>query len=331
MLPEESATAESYIPHLGWLEHEPGDDVAEFLNQNWFEHKEQAFLWLYLRPGDVFLDCGAHVGLFSALASRITNTNIQIIAIEPNPTTVGHLQRNLDKTKPRAFEIIKGAAHSSNGKASLSPGGDGRSAYSSIAINVTDEEVEVEAFTIDEILTQRDISQVAFMKLDVEGAELAVLEGANESIASQRLPVVMIEFTESNLEAIGKSTSDLRQAWEDHGYEFYQLDEATLELEKYEFSGPIKYDNLLAISNIESVKARVNNATAEHIKIAKEIIARGQAAKRFEKRWTASAKALAREKASTKRLRTRLDWIEGHWSFKWYRKLRRLTGDRGGM
>ena len=59
--------SEVYVPHIGWLTYEDGDDVAELLNRGWFDYREQAFLWVFLRPGDRFLDCGAHVGLFSVL------------------------------------------------------------------------------------------------------------------------------------------------------------------------------------------------------------------------------------------------------------------------
>lgn len=59
---------ELYVPHAGWFRHEPDDEVARFLSEGWFEYKEQAFLWLYLRPGDTFLDGGAHVGLYSVVA-----------------------------------------------------------------------------------------------------------------------------------------------------------------------------------------------------------------------------------------------------------------------
>lgn len=61
---------EIFVPHAGWLRHDADDEVALFLRQGWFEGTEQALAWLYLRPGDVFIDGGAHVGLFSLLAGR---------------------------------------------------------------------------------------------------------------------------------------------------------------------------------------------------------------------------------------------------------------------
>src|ERR1035437_4961195 len=76
---------ELYVPHAGWFRHEPDDEVARFLSEEWFEYKEQAFLWLYLRPGDTFLDGGAHVGLYSVVAGRALNNSGTIVAVEPHP------------------------------------------------------------------------------------------------------------------------------------------------------------------------------------------------------------------------------------------------------
>ena len=65
-----SRSEEVYVPHLGWLMHAPGEEVARSLNEGWFEYREQAFCWLYLQEGASVIDCGAHVGLFSTLAGK---------------------------------------------------------------------------------------------------------------------------------------------------------------------------------------------------------------------------------------------------------------------
>lgn len=284
--------AELYIPHVGWLAFDDGDDVAKFLSHGWFEYREQAFLWLFLRPGDWFIDCGAHVGLFTMLASRITNGDVNILAIEPNPQTLTYLRNNLLSCHTDKTEVIAGAALNKSGKANLSVGKEGRSAYSSVEIEVSRNTVSVDTFTIDDLLESRGIEKVQFMKLDVEGAEQSVLSGALKSVKAGRLPVVMVEFTESTLNQMGMSTGDLRASWEAVGYRFYRLDEEELRLTPYVFDGAIRYENLFAVMNPDAVNQRLENAESTQRRIATEIINRcGAASRHFDRCITAEATA----------------------------------------
>src|SRR5271168_2740902 len=91
--------AEVYVPHAGWLRYVREDEVAGFLAEGWFEYREQAFLWLYLRPGDVFLDCGAHVGLHSVVAGRAIDGRGTVIALEPHEESASLLEQNLQSNR----------------------------------------------------------------------------------------------------------------------------------------------------------------------------------------------------------------------------------------
>lgn len=88
------SSPEIYVPHVGWLAHPAGDEVALYLSQGLYEYREQAFLWRYVRPGDAVIDCGAHFGLFSVLAAEAMGREGTIIAIEPNPESVSLLEAN---------------------------------------------------------------------------------------------------------------------------------------------------------------------------------------------------------------------------------------------
>src|ERR1700680_922113 len=86
-----------FVPHIGWLRY-PSNDVVllhlregsfefseqaflwSFLREGAFEFSEQAFLWSFLREEDIFLDIGAHCGLFSALASQVIGDGGRILA-----------------------------------------------------------------------------------------------------------------------------------------------------------------------------------------------------------------------------------------------------------
>ena len=122
---------ETHVPHIGWLAHEREDDVGRYLREGWFEFAEQAFWWLYLRPGDSVIDCGAHVGLFSLLASQAVGEYGRVIALEPNPATAELLRKNVDALGVRNVEVVEAAAASKPGSLTLHAGAGKRSAYSS--------------------------------------------------------------------------------------------------------------------------------------------------------------------------------------------------------
>lgn len=270
--------AESYVPHLGWLHHAEGEELVALLNQGWFEYRELAFLWLYLRDGDRVIDCGAHIGLYSRLASRILRSKGKVLALEPNPEVLRYLKQNLTNAKDALVEIRQLALYRKAGEMNLYLGHEGLSGYSSLVnAGVSDLSVTVPVTTLDSLLAEAGLSRVDFMKVDVEGAEIDVLAGAEASIAKGALPLIQVEFTELNLRAVGKSTADLKDAFEAAGYRFYKLDEDSLSLRPYSFDGPVWYDNLYAVmGETAAIDRRLAEAPAEQRRAAREILARGR-------------------------------------------------------
>lgn len=279
---KESGTtdAESFVPHLGWLHHAPDEELVTLLNQGWFEFREMAFLWLYLRADDVMIDCGAHIGLYSRLASRILRNKGRLLAIEPNPEVLGFLKENLADAEASTVDIHQLGLYRKVGEMNLYLGHEGLSGYSSLVnAGVSDLSVTVPVTTLDTLLEEVGLARVDFMKIDVEGAEIDVLAGAEASIARGALPLIQVEFTELNLRAIGKSSDALREAFETAGYRFYRFNYETLALELFEFDGPVWYENLYAVAgDVAAIHRRLADAPAAQQRAARDILARGRAA-----------------------------------------------------
>ncbi len=269
---------ELYVPHAGWLRHEPGDEVARFLSEGWFEYKEQAFFWLYLRPGDTFLDGGAHIGLYSVVAGRAMNDSGTIVAVEPHPVTATLLDANLRANGVTCAILRPSALFSRSGPVTLHAGGPGKSAYSSVSsVDGSQDAFTVEAVTLDEMLN----GQVQLAKLDLEGAELEALAGAAGSIERGLLPLLVVECTEANLARCGAGTESLFTALRNHGYTVCRFDAGTCRLVVRDYAGPIGYDNLFAAQNLEDVNLRLAAAAESSRRIALDILNRGSAAERL--------------------------------------------------
>ncbi len=266
------------LPFVGTLEFPQGDHVGKLLEEGVFEGLEQAFLWLYLRSGDSFLDCGAHVGIFSCVAAKATESTGQIIAVEPNPLCFSLLKDNIASCGGNVEHVLNIGLSEKSGYAELFLGTAGMSAFSTFSAANTTQQVGsqavlVEQRSLDDIFCSLDTAdQITLAKLDVEGWEIAVLNGAAQSISDHKLPVWMVEFTEENAQAVGSSTRELRERFESFGYTVCHFDPATLRLAEEPNRPLYAYKNLYAVHDLAAVNSRLKEASFNRIGIARDII-----------------------------------------------------------
>ena len=129
---QKTSTSPLFVPHVGWMDFFADDDVARFIAEGWFEYREQAFLQLYLRPGDIVIDAGAHAGLYSVLAGKITRGAGRTISIEPAPETAALLRANLARNGVENARVIEAALSNSNGRLAFHLSPPGKAAYDSL-------------------------------------------------------------------------------------------------------------------------------------------------------------------------------------------------------
>jgi FkbM family methyltransferase len=277
-----TAQPEAYLPHVGWVRHPDGDEVAAYLNQGWYEYREQAFAWLYLRPGDVVIDCGAYFGLYSLIAARALENTGTILAIEPNPRVTPLLRENLDAGGATCARIVEAAISSAVHKAELHIGASSRAAYAGLSAAVDHTEtISVQTLSIDALLEREGMALVNFLKIDVEGAELDVIEGARASITSGALPLLMVEFSEHNLLRVGHTSRELYDALTSSGYTVCRFDTTRRALIPCTVTEPLWYENLFAATDVSAVNDRLRTAPAARRRIAEEVIRRGRDADRL--------------------------------------------------
>jgi FkbM family methyltransferase len=117
-----------------------------------------------------------------------------VLAFEPVPQTSERLRANLSLNELTNVEVVSAAAGASRGIADIRLAND--SAYASL-VNVkkgrgTGKIISVRIVTLDEVWEERGRPAVSFCKIDVEGAELSVLEGAARMLAACR-PALLLE------------------------------------------------------------------------------------------------------------------------------------------
>jgi FkbM family methyltransferase len=174
----------------------------------------------FLRPGDTFVDVGANHGSFSIAASSLVGRDGLVIALEPQPRLAGLVQRSL-ACGPASFEVHQVACGDRNGAVDLhipraTSGAAGVfGAYSAAPVHRT---VTVPMRRLDDLLDGRALTGRTFVKLDVEGSEMAVLRGA-ERILRGTTPAVLLEINARAMRAAGTPPEGLRQLLLDLGYD----------------------------------------------------------------------------------------------------------------
>jgi FkbM family methyltransferase len=153
-------------------------------------------LWLIrdlVAPGTTALDVGASIGIYAAEMARYAG---KVIAFEANPDVAAFTAR----VAPRNVEVVNVALSSAPGRAALTmPLNSKGRAVTELASVAARHPSEEQAITIDVETRRLDgfpISNCSFIKIDVEGHEEAVLDGASGLIAAQR-PALMIELVEA--------------------------------------------------------------------------------------------------------------------------------------
>jgi FkbM family methyltransferase len=81
--------------------------------------------------------------------------------------------------------------------------------------------LEVEVDRLDDYTRENHLSGVHFLKVDVEGAELEVFQGAPRLLAGHEAPLVMFEAVEAHAQRLGYSVSAVKRLLEDYGYTCY--------------------------------------------------------------------------------------------------------------
>ena len=197
-----------------------------------------------LVPGTTFVDVGAHIGLLTLAGARAVGASGKVLAIEPVPLCFELLQRSL---------ILNGLAERVEGKCQAVGAHHARCKFfvrdvlghSSLTrgeFAADGDEIEVSVAPLDELV--RPSQRVDLIKIDVEGAELAVLEGMTRVIAENPELSIIAEFGPSHLKTADVAAEKWLSAFQNRGFDPFVIDE---------LSGECRRAELPKLKEVESV------------------------------------------------------------------------------
>lgn len=226
------------------------DSILSKLIYNGFEKKERDYVMSMLNIGDIFVDVGSNIGLFSLSASKKVGETGKVICFEPAPTTFNRLLENININSLNNLDVRNIGLSDEQGELKFHLYKDGYDAWNSFAKDENlnyDDAINVPISTLDHELESIDKSKIKVIKIDVEGWEKFVLLGGREFFINFD-PIVMMEFTDTNTFNAGYGIHELYDMMANWGYSWYRLgDNNELNIESKQFRYP--YVNLIAIKH----------------------------------------------------------------------------------
>ena len=174
-----------------------------------------------LKDSDVVFDVGANIGVVAHwFAKRCSFVH----AFEPFPTNITSIEtqtelRNVDNMKIHRYSLGK-----TETKMDLFVKGfHGHHSLGDVDNSPTVGHMQVDVKTIDNVCVEHGIEVIDFLKIDVEGFEADVLQGAKAMLQEKRISLVVFELKEALLKSIEKTSDEVFKPLLDAGYSILHL------------------------------------------------------------------------------------------------------------
>ena len=148
-----------------------------------------------LKSGDVVVDLGANIGVFTVRAAKAVGAGGRVIAVESEDSVLALLRKNIKANKLENVIVVPKGIWSSKGKLKLQLSkitqshsfcqGDDRG-------EITDQFIMVDVDTLDSIADEFNVKKVDFVKMNIEGAETEALKGMEKILASNNCKLAIV-------------------------------------------------------------------------------------------------------------------------------------------
>lgn len=183
----------------------------------------------FLDPGGVFIDVGAGIGYFSAIASDIVGITGQVHCFEPCPQNVKAIQKML-KSHPESNIVLNDFALGlDNSIHEFHIKREYNTTKVSMNENIINPKEASEIITVktqrlDNYLEEKELSKISLIKVDVEGYELFVLKGLSTFFEKTRnKPPIFCEIDPNAYKEKDASLLDLYKYMKNYGYQAFNI------------------------------------------------------------------------------------------------------------
>lgn len=208
------------------LSYDPNSYIGRYIYyRGLFEEQVLRAIERALRPGDTFIDVGANIGQHTVVAAHCVGTGGRVIAFEPQAQVRERLLHNIALNNQQGVVQVHGCAlgreRAPGHIYQLNNRNDGQSSLRPVTHSEPCEPVQIES--LDGMDLDVDTQRGCVLKIDVEGGEVDVLEGAAGFIRRVCPQALFVECAYRHLLRFGYSGLDLQQWLRDHDYDVVGL------------------------------------------------------------------------------------------------------------
>jgi FkbM family methyltransferase len=194
-----------------------GDNIGDFVQATGAYFPESFELALGLiGPGSLALDLGAHLGTFSLAAAARGH---DVVSVEASPRNAGFLRASARANRFDRVRVVEVAVSDAPRTVRFRPEG----AWGQITEGWAPGVVDVQARPVSQVLGEIGVERVDFVKLDVEGSEIAAIKGMSDLLARPDAPPVVYESNAHTLRMFDATPAQLIAAFEQLGYTNYLI------------------------------------------------------------------------------------------------------------
>jgi len=208
-----------------------------------YEKFETELFKKQVKKGMTVLDIGAHIGYYTLLAANLVGENGRVFAFEPHPGHFALLEKNVRINGYKNVVLVQKAVSNKSEHTNLFLG-EG-SGLHSLSDRVGKKSIAVEAVTLDDFF-DKDY-KVDVIKIDVEGAEMLVLLGADGVITANDKLKIFTEFCPEYLKKAGFLPKEYLNKLMGYGFKLWNINDRRKQLE------PVDNANFNSICESESV------------------------------------------------------------------------------
>lgn len=239
------------LPDAGRLVYLSRDHVAEYLFLGGrYEVEERKFVADYLNEGMVFFDIGANLGIYTLIGARRVGHNGQVHSFEPAPSEFRRLMTNVRVNRLENVVCNQLAVAERCGRRDFYVCGGHWGSFSGFglpAVRARVRKIDVQSTTLDEYVAQQALSRLDLVKVDVEGAELFVLEGGASRVWLRFRPIVLCELNDKRTRPLGLRAAGATEFLRRFGYAWFEFDRQSGGLRAAAARSEYSYDNLVAV------------------------------------------------------------------------------------
>ena len=176
------------------------------------------------KDADLFIDIGANQGAMTIVASKELPKSSRILAIEPQPNLCECIELSLSAAMPQsAFDVLNVAVGNMPTTAILKVPDEnfGEAHIEASNADLPEEKVTIKVTTLDFLLKNVNANNTVVVKMDIEGYELAALQGGREFFARCK-PRLILEINIPAMARYNYTTNDLSKWLATFGYSYWR-------------------------------------------------------------------------------------------------------------